>query len=239
MPPSASLLVILGLILVHLFSAELPFLARATRNRWLSLAAGVPVAFVFLQILPALGRDQQTVVAAVGVLKNQLYLVALAGLATFAGVEQAIQASRRRNRVAGAGNATSGGVFWLSITSYAGVNAIIGYLLLREERTPRGLILFGVAMALKFMVDDYGLHKDHRRAYDRQGRWIVAGALLFGWAIAYLAAVPPVAVAMLRGFLAGGILLNVLKEVLPMLRETGFAPFLLGITLYAAMLLFV
>ena len=49
--------------------------------------------------------------------------------------------------------------------------------------------------------------------------------------------VPPLAVAALFAFLAGGIVLNVLKEELPEERESHFSAFALGTGLYAALLL--
>lgn len=54
------------------------------------------------------------------------------------------------------------------------MNAIIGYLLV-EERRGAGLALFAVAMALKFVVNDYGLHKNHQANYDRIGKYARPG----------------------------------------------------------------
>jgi len=45
------------------------------------------------------------------------------------------------------------------------------------------------------------------------------------------------ALAVLFAFLAGGIVLNVLKEEIPKERESSFAAFALGVALYAAILL--
>jgi hypothetical protein len=54
---------------------------------------------------------------------------------------------------------------------------------------------------------------------------------------ALLAEIPEVAVAVLIAFLAGGVVLNVLKEELPEERESRFWAFALGAAFYAALLL--
>ncbi len=66
------------------------------------------------------------------------------------------------------------------MSTFSVMNAIIGYLLAKEDRTLLGLLLFFLAMALKFMVNDRGLHDAHEADYDRLGRWIVAAAVLLG-----------------------------------------------------------
>jgi zinc transporter ZupT len=68
-------------------------------------------------------------------------------------------------------------------------------------------------------------------------RWILAGAVLGGWALGVAVELPEEAIAVLFAFLAGGIVLNVLKEELPEERESRFLPFLLGSAGYAALLL--
>ncbi|MEG4424042.1 hypothetical protein [Microcoleus sp. D3_18_C2] len=47
----------IGLALTHLFCGKLRF-APIPRNRWLSAASGVSVAYVFVHILPELNQHQ-------------------------------------------------------------------------------------------------------------------------------------------------------------------------------------
>lgn len=64
-----------------------------------------------------------------------------------------------------------------------------------EERRGAGLALFVVAMALNFVVDDYGLHKNHQANYDRIGKYVASGALLTGWLIGVLTTSHPAVIA--------------------------------------------
>lgn len=240
--PLLSFLAVAGLALAHLFAGALRFLDGTPRSRWLSLAGGVSVAYVFVHLLPELAASQETIVEALGgrlaTLENHIYLVSLIGLAVFYGLERAATVSRARNRAAGAKDATDGRTFWLSIGSFGLYNVVVGYLLLhRIERGIDNLVLFAVAMALHFVVNDYGLREHHRERYGRIGRWLLAAAVLLGWALGLVAAIPEVAIAVLLAFLAGGVVLNVLKEELPEERASRFWAFATGAAAYTALLL--
>lgn len=172
--PAVAALAALGLALVHIFAGKLRFLEGIPRSRWLSMAGGVSVAYVFLHLIPEVAEAQERVGEAVGnvlgLAERHVYLIALFGLATFYGLDRLADGSRQDQREAGEDDQTSAGVFWIHIASFAIYNLLIGYLLLhREERTLQALLLFFIAMALHFIVNDYGLHEHHKEQYRRAG----------------------------------------------------------------------
>lgn len=236
-----SLLAALCLTAVHLFSGRLRFLDGTPRSIWLSIAGGVSVAYVFVHLLPELAEGQEALAEALGEgllssLESHVYVLSLVGLAVFYGLQRAADSSRRRKETGKDG--ASSGVFWLHISSFAVYNGIIGYLLLRRgEGALDGLFLFSLAMALHFLVNDHGLREQHKEAYHRVGRWVISVAILLGWVLGVLVEVPEVWIAAITAFLAGGIVLNVLKEELPEERESRFWAFALGAALYATILL--
>ncbi|WP_290883701.1 hypothetical protein [Fischerella sp.] len=73
--------------------------------------------------------------------------------------------------------------------------------------------------------------------YDRIGRWILAAAIIIGWVLGSSTEIDQAAIAVLFAFLAGGVVLNVLKEELPEERESRFWAFVLGAAIYTALLL--
>ena len=99
------------------------------------------------------------------------------------------------------------------------------------------LLLFFVAMALHFVVNDHGLREHHKDAYLRKDRWVLAAAVVLGWVVGLLTKLPEVAIAVLTAFLAGGVIMNVLKEELPEERESRFWAFALGAAFYTVILL--
>jgi hypothetical protein len=185
--------------------------------------------------------------------ERHVYLVALAGLAIFYGLDKLAKRSRGQ-RAEGEGDdddgrsgrdpdtpeaaATSPGVFWVHMASFALYNLLIGYLLVRgERRSEATLLFFTVAMGLHFVVTDFGLAEDHKTPYHRIGRWVLVAALGAGVAVGYAAALPTASIAVLVAFLAGGVILNVLKEEVPSERRSRFWAFAAGMAGYALLLL--
>lgn len=249
--PIVALVGALVLAAVHVFASGLRFLEGVPRSKWLSAFGGISVAYVFVQLLPELAEAEMQVRQVVGevgfgVAERHVYLVALAGLATFYGLDRLAKSSRE----AEAGPqpeqgerlppdaATSAQVFWVHIASFALYNALIGYLLLhREKDTLLSLLFYTGAMALHFVVTDFGLNEDHKARYQHTGRWILVAAVLSGFAVGYLTSIAEAVIAVLIAFLAGGVILNVLKEELPEDRKSNFWAFAGGLVLYSALLL--
>lgn len=261
-PLVAALVAAVVLSLVHVVTPLMRFLEGTPRSVWLSIAGGVSVAYVFIHLLPELAAGQADISRVVGdegvrFAERHVYLIALAGLAIFYGLDKL--AKRSRGQVlegeggggegaqrGGSGRATGTppeestgpAVFWIHMASFGVYNALIGYLLLhREEPGLRSLAFFAVAMALHFLVTDFGLTEDHRERYLHVGRWVLVVAVFAGLVAGAMTEIPAAALAVLVAFLAGGIILNVLKEEVPSERRSRFWAFALGLGAYAALLL--
>lgn len=234
-------LIALLLALIHIYAGKFKSLKSTPRSRWLSLGSGVSVAYVFVHILPDLSAAQAEFQSSVEIfdrIEHHIYLLSLLGTLAFYGLERAAKVSRQRSRQEGEGDVTQPGVFWLHMVSFALYNALIGYLLVhREEPGLSSLVVYAIAMTLHFLVNDYSLSEDHKRAYERRGRWILSAAIIFGWVVGTQTTIHEVATAVLFAFLAGGIILNVLKEELPQARESRFWTFALGAVGYSVLLL--
>jgi zinc transporter ZupT len=59
------------------------------------------------------------------------------------------------------------------------------------------------------------LRQHHRKAYRRVGRWLLAVAVLLGWAVGGIELLPVAVEGLLLAVLAGALLLVALKEELP------------------------
>jgi len=175
-------------VAIHVSGYRLRWLAHTPRSIWrLSLAGGSSVAYVFLHLLPELARGQQALEGATrgelaSSLEQHIYLLALAGLTLFYGLERLASGSRLQTQ--NGAQATGAGVFRLHIASFAIYSFLIGYLLVHGERSD--LFFYATAMGLHFLVNDHALREHHQARYDRVGRWLLAAAVLAGWAFGTL-----------------------------------------------------
>lgn len=239
-----SLVAVLFLAAVHLFAGKLRFTRSIPRSRWLSFGGGVSVGYVCLHLLPELHEAQSHIEEArpfFGVLKHHVFVSTLTGLLLFYALERYVQCRRGEGPKGEADQSPErDGAFWLHVASFGIYNALIGFLIGRSGRRDLAeLALFTIALALHFVVNDFGLREHHKRLYDRQGRWILAATIPAGWGVALHYRFSEAVIGLVVGFLAGAIILNVFKEELPEERESKLIPFIGGAAGYAALLLLI
>ena len=238
-----NLIGILFLASVHLWSGQLRFLETKSRSPWLSAAGGASLAYVFVRIFPELAEKQPAIeevaptVGFLGFLENHIYLVALGGFLFFYGLERFVKTvpvddapADRPSRVK----------FWLHIVSFSAYNALIGYTIVHRPNQSIGvLLLICIAMGLHFIVNDHGLRHIHQQSYNHIGRWILVGSVILGWAVGIGTEVSEALEAVWFALLAGGIIINTIKEELPTERASQFWPLFWGATVYTILLLLI
>ena len=216
-----------GLSLIHLFGNKLK-LEGIPRSIWLSIAGGASVAYIFVHLLPELAAIEEELHLIN--FEHTIYLIALIGLCFIYGLEKYAKSQSEESK----------DTFWTHIFSYSIYNFIIGFLLINrpEEHGVIPLVMFFLAMGFHFFVDDYGLYFHHQKRYLHSGRWIISGAVFLGGILAYLSVVPKLAVDLALAFLAGGVIMNVLKEELPEERKSRYWAFLVGVGGYSLLIYF-
>lgn len=235
---------IVSLGLLHIYAGRLRWIERVPERQWLSFGAGVSIAYIFVDVLPILSTSQAALAETTGTtlekLKHQVYLVALLGLAAFYSLELLAKRSRADNRVKVREDCTSAGVFWVHTGSFALYNALLGYLLREAEH--HGVLacaLLFFALMLHFTVNDHALRSHHKALYDRFGRWLLALSVVGGYLVGTAYMLNEASIAILWAFVAGGLILNVIKDEPPQHRDTSLGAFVTGMSGYAALLVIV
>jgi zinc transporter ZupT len=235
---AASLAVALLFAAVHVLGDRFRGFAGHPRSVWLSAAGGISVAYVFVHLLPDLAAHQESVLAGLdpqgtgATLERHVYLVALAGLALFYGIDAMLRRSARECAE------HPPGIFWTHLAVFALYNFLIGYLLVhREDGGTAGLALFGLALGVHFLVNDQSLRAHHGHLFHDRGRWLLGLAPLAGWAAGAATEIAPLWLSALFALLAGSMVLNVLKEELPEEREGRFWAFAAGAAGYSLLLI--
>ncbi|GLB58077.1 hypothetical protein [Cytobacillus sp. NCCP-133] len=235
-----SFILALGFAVVHFTSKYMKFLTYIPRSGLLSVASGISVAYVFVHILPELKEHQENI-EGTGMseffryLDSHVYIFAMFGLCTFYGIEKAVKHSQK-----GVKGETSAGLFLLHMSAFFLYNMLIGYLLIHGEfESMKEWLMYFIALAVHFISNDHGLRQSHKRVYDQYGRWVLSLSVLYGWLIGILTEVSDMIIAFLFSVLAGGVILNVLKEELPEGRESNFGAFIAGAAGYTIILMLI
>lgn len=210
-------------------------------RRRISAAAGVSVAYVFVDILPELAAQNQALRRAAEsellFAEQRLYLLALVAFVVLYGLDH-IVLSRREQRHGSVARSEVDPAYLLHLAGYAAYSALIGYLLVeRAERGHAALAVYALAMAIHFIVVNHALAEEHGRLYRRQGHWVLAASVLAGWALGATAPLSEASFARLFALLAGGVVITSLRSELPDDRNGRFWPFCLGALVFAVFLL--
>jgi hypothetical protein len=202
-----------------------------------SLGAGMSAAYVFVHVMPELHSVRQTFAAAVSApLRFQgmvIYFVALIGFLAFYGMDHL---NARVNETDSANHAAM--VAKLRIGGFAVYVWLMAYLLVNNlDETAASTALYSIAIAFHFLGVDYELRNEGGAAYQRNGRFVLAGMVLFGWGVGLLFALPRHVTALLMAFISGAIIMNTAIMELPSEKDGRFPPFLVGGIVYGLVLL--
>jgi hypothetical protein len=246
MAPMVSLLAALGLAVVQVLAQ--PVLARAeeltgrARRRLLSASAGASVAYVFVDVLPELGAQHRVVLEALGEEKllfaeQRVYILALVSFIVFYGLEHLVLQDRERRDGVEASQ-DEARYFPAHLLAFGGYTVLIGDLLVeRAARGPVPLAIYGLAMAVHFLIIAHSLSERFRGPYLRWGRWVLAASVLAGWAVGTAAQISEVTFARLFAILAGGVVITSVQGELVGERSGRFWPFVLGALGFAVLLM--
>ncbi len=202
-----------------------------------SFGAGMSAAYVFVHLLPELSEVRQQFVESVEApLRFEgmaIYFLALVGFLVFYGLDH-LRAHLRESPEA----ARFGLSFKLHVGGFAAYAGLVSYLLVNSlGETPTDTGLYAVAIAFHFLSVEHALRREYGAAFERSGRFVLAGMCLLGWAVGLLFALPPYALALLVAFLSGAIIMNSLIMELPSEKDGRFLPFVSGGVAYGLLLL--
>lgn len=212
--------------MVHLFAE------KWYKHRWiphakiLSFGGGLALSYVFIDLLPKLAKGDLIVQNAIPYLERHVYVLALIGFLLFYLVDQGESHLRKRES------------FRLSLGAYTLFNFSVGYAVVDKNNPEvKPLLLFTIALALHYLVIDYGLNKEHGRLYREKGKWILIAALYLGWLVGAFFTLPQAAIALVSAFIGGGVIMNVMRHELPATRPNSSKTFVTASILYTLILL--
>lgn len=221
-----ALLILAG---IHLFANRAQILGWIWKGHFLSFAAGISFAYVFIDLLPELEKGQSVLKRSFGeilpYLDRHTYVIALLGVLFYYGLHTQSTTSSNRN-------------FWISLSGYWIFNFFVGASL-SDGNNPeiQPLLLFTIAMGMHYFIVDHNANEENGALYNQKGRWFLVLALFFGYIVGYLTSIPDTVVAITVSFISGGVLLNVLRYELPKREQIGYYFFLMGSLIFTLLIL--
>jgi hypothetical protein len=206
-------------------------------RRWISIAAGVSVATIFVDLLPEISENQATFLQhkdeTFALFPEQaVYLAALLGFVLFYGLEFMVAKSGSSEGEA------SDSFFFAQIAAFSTYCSLIAYLLVHNIWGGlAALVLYSLAMAFHLLLVDHSLARERPGLYERYGRWILALAVMGGWTAGMLVSIPDRWLARIIGFISGGVIINSLVVELPEGRGGRFWYFAASTLAYSVLLL--
>jgi len=237
LPYPYTLAAALVLASVYVFGSRLR--ANSHHRRWVSIAAGVSVATIFVDLLPEISESQAKFSTGIhhgaALFPEQaIYLAAMVGFVLFYGLEYMVAASPSKE------DEPSSVFFSVQIAAFALYSGLIAYLLVHNTwQDAPSLGLYALAMAFHLLLVDHSLAAERHALYEGRGRWILALAVMAGWSVAVLTSIPEQWLARITGFVCGGVLMNTLVVELPEGRGGRLLPFVLAAAAYSLVLIVV
>jgi len=224
---------------VFLFGGRVHPLRAVVRDRrgLISFSAGMAMAYVFVHLMPELAATRRAFAAGTSLpLRYEgmaIYFCALLGFLVFYGLEHLsarLRESGSEDREAQA--------FRLHVGGFAAYAWLVAYLLVNNlEETAGTTVLYALAIGFHFLAVDHALREEHGDAYQRSGRFVLAGMCVLGWAAGQWFVLPQSVLALLVAFLSGAIIMNSTIMELPSEKDGRFLPFMIGGLLYGLILL--
>lgn len=202
--------------------AAIHFISKSSgwiwRGNFLSVAAGISFAYVFVDLLPALEKGQQVLKRTfdhiLPYIDRHTYVIALLGVVFYYG----LHSSGKKDS-------------WMGFFGYMIFNFFVGAGLAESDNPEvRPIILFTVAMGMHYFVQDHNIDIYY-------GRWYLVAALFLGYFVESFTHVPEPIIAIAVSFMAGGMMFNAFRYELPKRDRLSYPFFLGGALGYTALLL--
>lgn len=249
----ANIFVVIGFTVIHVNSNLFNIERWDLTAKFSSLVGGISIAYVFFHLFPTLIHYQKDISRTFKLTSASafqlIFGMILLGLIVFYFLEMAMQSSKLSVALDRLNNKTVSDddfeqrhqrVFWAHIGSYALYNIIIGILLADQRfETSTTAIFYLVAVGLHFFTNNWVLRHHFTRLYDKYGRLLISLTVLVGFLIGLTFHIDHTIIALLEAFVAGGLILNAIKDELPQCKGNNFLIFLIGTVIYSFILIFI
>ncbi|WNF38269.1 hypothetical protein RJD24_07535 [Bacillaceae bacterium IKA-2] len=221
----------ISFILIHVFANEIIPSNKIQRLKWFSFSGGLAVSYVFVYVLPTLHKEQMLVkdYGDFLAMESELYFIGLIGLLIF----YALQKYARKTQLNITKNKPSK-VFWLQIIFFSIYNMLVAYTIISHDVSGVQAVFYGLAVGLHFVAVAHDLWREFGAIYNKVGRYVLTLGIILGWLLGVAFKLSALTESVIFAFIAGAMILNVLKYELPPDSEAHFGMFAFGVVSYTS-----
>lgn len=128
--------------------------------------------------------------------------------------------------------------YWLQVTLLTAYMSFSAYVVTASSVTFVARSFYATALGVHFLAVGHDLYRHYGERYLTQGRYFLSGGILAGGFFARFIDLAPHVEALLFAFVAGAMILNIVKFELPADRNLHFRTFVLAVFGYGSILLF-
>lgn len=220
-------------IATHLLAGRFHTLVGPKKRPLHSVLTGITTAYLFLKLLPELGRSSRLLGEAAGPLSHLLLAaIALSGFIAYYAVEVWTHSASSRE-------GSDAYVYRSHLAVFAAFNAGAAFLLPYHIAQGGGFgLAYVVAIVVHLLVLDHALAEVHHGRYGLRERIVHSGGLLAGLGLAAALGTvpPPLLTQTVLAFFAGAIALQVIREEVPEHKDGRPWAFTLGALIFAILL---
>lgn len=227
-------IVVILFLTMQVFANRIISSSSLDKIKWMSLAGGIAVSYIFVYILPSLHHEQEDFgdTAFELAMESELYFFGLIGIVVFYTVTKVAERHRHQR------NATiKDRFFFVQILLFFVYNMLISYIMFAADQNIEQLIFYSIAVGLHFMTVAHDMYRENSERYLLYGRYVLGGGILIGFLVATFAPHSAIVLAIIFSFISGAIMFNVIKNELPSEDSAHLPTFVISAFTYSAITL--
>lgn len=227
--------IVVYLALINFFGIYLFPRDRVPSQKWFSFSSGIAITYFFMYLLPSLNKRQDTLqVDWLNLaLPSEIYVISLLGFTVFCGTMRVVRTPHFKDETI-----EQNVSYWLQVTLLTAYMSFSAYVVTASSVTFVARSFYATALGVHFLAVGHDLYRHYGERYIRQGRYLLSGGILAGGFFSRLIDLASHVEAILFAFVAGAMILNIVKFELPADRNLHFRTFVLAVVGYGGILLF-
>lgn len=227
--------IVVYLALINFWGIYLCPRDRVPSQKWFSFSSGIAITYFFMYLLPSLNKRQDTLrVEWLDLaLPSEIYVISLLGFTVFYGTMRVVRTPHFKDETIDQNVS-----YWLQVTLLTAYMSFSAYVVTASSVTFVARSFYATALGVHFLAVGHDLYRHYGERYLRQGRYLLSGGILIGGFFSRFIDLASHVEAILFAFVAGAMILNIVKFELPADRNLHFRTFVLAVVGYGGILLF-